>query len=125
AAVGAVGVTGSHAANALAAEADVVLAIGTRLGDFATGSRALFENPALTLIGLNVAPFDAGKHGALPLVADAQRGLEELAAALGSWRAPEAGTASARRLVAEWNRVEASATASGLAVQPGEDSGFA
>src|SRR5262249_8812451 len=75
AAVGALGVTGSSAANALAAEADVVLAVGTRLGDFATGSRALFQNQELTLIGLNVTSFDAAKHGALPLVADAQRGL--------------------------------------------------
>ncbi|HEV8676583.1 MAG TPA: 3D-(3,5/4)-trihydroxycyclohexane-1,2-dione acylhydrolase (decyclizing) [Methylomirabilota bacterium] len=119
-AVGAIGVTGSSAANALAAEADVVLAIGTRLGDFATGSRALFQNPELTCIGLNVAAFDAGKHGALPLVADARRGLEELAAALGSWRTPEAWTASGRRLAADWNRAVDAATAPGLAVPPTE-----
>jgi 3D-(3,5/4)-trihydroxycyclohexane-1,2-dione acylhydrolase (decyclizing) len=119
-AVGALGVTGGSAANALAAEADVVLAIGTRLGDFATGSRALFQNPALTLIGLNVTGFDARKHGALPLVADARRGLEELATALGSWRSPEPWSTAARRLAAEWTREVDAATAPGLAVPPTE-----
>ncbi len=119
-AVGGVGVTGSSAANALAAEADVVLAVGTRLGDFATGSRALFQHPDLTLIGVNVTAFDARKHGALPLVADARRGLADLSAALGGWRAHEAWIASARRLAAEWNRAVDAATAPGLAVPPTE-----
>src|SRR5215470_3489784 len=109
-AVGAIGVTGGSAANALAAEADVVLAIGTRLSDFTTGSRALFQDPDLTLIGLNVAPFDAAKHGALPLVADAQRGLHELGRALGGWRAPQPWIDSARRRMAEWNRAVDEAT---------------
>jgi 3D-(3,5/4)-trihydroxycyclohexane-1,2-dione acylhydrolase (decyclizing) len=103
-AVGSIGVTGSSAANALGAEADVILAVGTRLSDFTTGSRALFQHPDLALLGLNVAPFDAAKHGALPLVADARRGLADLTAALGSWRAPSAWTATARRLMADWNR---------------------
>ncbi|HEX6529377.1 MAG TPA: thiamine pyrophosphate-binding protein, partial [Burkholderiales bacterium] len=67
--VGAIGVTGTAAANKLAAGADVVLAIGTRLGDFATGSRALFADAKL--IQLNVGAFDAVKHGAVALVADA------------------------------------------------------
>src|SRR5215470_11863953 len=97
AAVGAIGVTGASAANALAAEADVILAVGTRLSDFTTASRALFQGPDLTLVALNVAPHDAGKHGALPLVSDARRGLEELSAALGAWRAPAARTEAARR----------------------------
>jgi 3D-(3,5/4)-trihydroxycyclohexane-1,2-dione acylhydrolase (decyclizing) len=110
-AVGALGVTGSTAANALAAEADVVLAVGTRLGDFATGSRALFQSPDLALIGLNVTAFDARKHAALPLVADAGRALAELSAALGGWRAPEAWIASARRLAADWHRTVDAATA--------------
>ncbi|MGQ0674960.1 MAG: 3D-(3,5/4)-trihydroxycyclohexane-1,2-dione acylhydrolase (decyclizing), partial [Rhodospirillales bacterium] len=109
--VGAIGVTGSSAANALAAEADLVLAVGTRLGDFATGSRTLFGNPKLTLIGLNVAPFDAAKHGALSLAADARRGMKHLSAALEGWRAPEAWTAKARRLAAQWARTVDKATA--------------
>src|ERR671915_150401 len=75
--VGAIGVTGSGAANKLAAGADVVLAIGTRLGDFATGSRALFAQAKL--VQLNVGAFDAAEHGALALVADADAGLAALA----------------------------------------------
>ncbi|MGH8724742.1 MAG: thiamine pyrophosphate-binding protein, partial [Burkholderiales bacterium] len=77
---GAIGVTGATAANALAAKADAVLAVGSRLGDFATGSRALFAGAKL--VQLNVGAFDAAKHGALPLVADADAGLEALARGL-------------------------------------------
>src|SRR5574342_265576 len=111
--VGAIGVCGSSAANALAADADVVLAVGTRLADFPTGSRALFQGADLTLVALNVAPHDAGKHGALPLLADARRGLEELSAALGTWRAPAARMEAARRLTAEWTRLVDAAIAPG------------
>src|SRR5690606_235517 len=81
--LGSMGVTGTSAANALAAEADVVLAAGTRLQDCTTGSWSLFADPGRHIIGLNVQPFDAGKHRAQPLVADARVGLEELALALG------------------------------------------
>jgi len=102
--VGSIGVTGASAANALAQEADLVLAVGTRLGDFTTGSRALFGNPKLTLVGLNVAPFDAAKHGGLSLAADARRGLKHLTAALEGWRAPEAWTGKAKRLAEQWNK---------------------
>jgi 3D-(3,5/4)-trihydroxycyclohexane-1,2-dione acylhydrolase (decyclizing) len=99
--VGAIGVTGSAAANRLAAGADVVLAIGTRLGDFATGSRALFAGAKL--IQLNVAPFDAAKHGAISLVADADAGLEALKQQLNGWRASAAWTEQAARLARAWN----------------------
>ncbi|MBI4183966.1 MAG: 3D-(3,5/4)-trihydroxycyclohexane-1,2-dione acylhydrolase (decyclizing) [Proteobacteria bacterium] len=108
--LGAIGVTGSSAANALAAEADLVLAIGTRLGDFATASRSLFRNPRLRLIQLNVAAFDAAKHGAMPLVADAGRGLQELDAALGDWRAPAAWMRRARSGIEAWNALVEAAT---------------
>ncbi|PHZ86538.1 3D-(3,5/4)-trihydroxycyclohexane-1,2-dione acylhydrolase (decyclizing) [Paremcibacter congregatus] len=77
-AVGAVGVTGSAAANELAREADVVFAVGCRLSDFTTGSRSLFQNPDVTLLGLNVCAFDSIKHRAEPLVCDAKVGLEKL-----------------------------------------------
>jgi len=119
-AVGALGVTGSTAANALAREADLVLAVGTRLGDFASGSRALFQGEGMTLLGLNVQAFDAAKHGALSLVADARRGIEELDQALGSWRAPAPWTATAHGLAAEWHRVVDRATAPGHALPPTE-----
>ena len=88
--MGGIGVTGTQAANALAAEADVVLAIGTRLADFTTGSRTLFQDPAVRRIGLNVQPFDAGKHAAQTLVCDAGAGLDALDAALAGWQAPAA-----------------------------------
>ncbi len=106
---GAIGVTGSQAANALAARADVVLAIGTRLGDFATGSRALFAQAKL--IQLNAGAFDAAKHDALPLVADADVALAALDRALGGWRASAAWRATARRRTTAWNRTVARVTA--------------
>ncbi len=99
---GAIGVTGTGAANTLAARADLVLAIGARLGDFATGSRALFA--AARLVQLNVASFDAAKHAALPLVADADAGLEALGRGLKGWKAPGAWTLEAARLIRAWNR---------------------
>jgi 3D-(3,5/4)-trihydroxycyclohexane-1,2-dione acylhydrolase (decyclizing) len=119
-AVGSIGVTGSSAANTLAAETDVVLAVGTRLSDFTTGSRALFQHSDLALLSLNIAPFDAAKHGALPLVADARRGLDDLAAALDGWRAPGEWLATARRLTAEWNRAVDDATRASETTPPTE-----
>jgi 3D-(3,5/4)-trihydroxycyclohexane-1,2-dione acylhydrolase (decyclizing) len=119
-AVGSIGVTGTSAANALAAEADVVLAIGTRLQDFTTGSRALFANDACRIIGLNTQPFDAGKHRAQPLVADALAGLSELSADLGAWHAPAAWTERAAREMRAWSEVAARATAPSNAERPSD-----
>jgi 3D-(3,5/4)-trihydroxycyclohexane-1,2-dione acylhydrolase (decyclizing) len=116
--VGAIGVTGASAANALAAEADAILAIGTRLSDFTTASRSLFANPAAVLIQLNVAGFDAAKHGALPLVADAEAGLAALDGALAAWTAPAAWTQKAGALAAQWNEAVARATAWSNAALP-------
>ena len=100
--VGAIGVTGTAAANTLAARADVVLAVGTRLADFATGSRALFAQAVL--VQLNVGTFDATKHAAMPLVADADAGLEALGVALKGWRAPAPWTSQAEKLTKAWHR---------------------
>jgi 3D-(3,5/4)-trihydroxycyclohexane-1,2-dione acylhydrolase (decyclizing) len=80
--LGAIGVTGSLAANLVAREADLVIAVGTRLGDFTTASKTAFQHPHVRFIHINVAAFDAHKHAALPVVADAKVTLEELAAAL-------------------------------------------
>ncbi|RIX99687.1 3D-(3,5/4)-trihydroxycyclohexane-1,2-dione acylhydrolase (decyclizing) [Aureimonas flava] len=100
-ALGAIGVTGTSAANALASDADLVLAVGTRLQDFTTGSWALFRAETLAVIGLNVTPYDAVKHGGVPLVADAKVGLGLLSEALGDWRAAgQADRAKAER--ARW-----------------------
>ena len=101
-ALGAIGVTGTSAANAAAAEADLVVAIGTRLQDFTTGSRALFANPQRVLVQVNVAAFDAAKHGAEPVVGDAGAVLDQLAAALGDWRAPQAWSDRAQAGVRAW-----------------------
>jgi 3D-(3,5/4)-trihydroxycyclohexane-1,2-dione acylhydrolase (decyclizing) len=110
-ALGAIGVTGTSAANACAAEADLVLAIGTRLQDFTTGSRTLFAEPGRKLIGLNLQPFDAGKHRAQPLVADARVGLDALSAALAGYRAPQAWDAAIATRRAEWQAARSAALA--------------
>ncbi|WP_421952588.1 3D-(3,5/4)-trihydroxycyclohexane-1,2-dione acylhydrolase (decyclizing) [Pelagibacterium sp.] len=100
--MGSVGVTGTSAANRLAEQADVVLAVGTRLADFTTGSWALFKNPEAEFVALNVAAVDAGKHGALPLLSDARVGLEALHEGLGAWRAPESWRHEAEAGKREW-----------------------
>lgn len=109
--MGAVGVTGSSASNALATEADLVLAVGTRLADFTTGSWALFQDAGLKLVGLNVQPFDAGKHDALALVADAAVGIEALSAGLGGHRVDAAWTEKAKAAKAEWMKATEAAIA--------------
>jgi 3D-(3,5/4)-trihydroxycyclohexane-1,2-dione acylhydrolase (decyclizing) len=101
-AMGSVGVTGTSAANALTEEADVILAVGTRLQDFTTGSWAIFKNPDVKFIGVNTASFDAAKHNALPVVADAKVTLEALSGALGGWSAPGALRDKAIALKSEW-----------------------
>jgi 3D-(3,5/4)-trihydroxycyclohexane-1,2-dione acylhydrolase (decyclizing) len=100
--VGAIGATGTTAANALAREADVVLGVGTRWSDFTTASRSVFGEAA-RFVNLNVAPVDAFKHAGLPLVADARAGLEGLHDALEGWSADPAHTERARALAAEWD----------------------
>jgi len=100
--MGSVGVTGSSASNLLAEQADLVLAVGSRLQDFTTGSWALFKADGVRIVGLNAQPFDAGKHRALPLVADAKAGLEALEAKLGGWTSPDAWVATAKAAKAKW-----------------------
>ena len=87
--LGAIGVTGTGPANAVAASADLIVAVGTRLQDFTTGSWALFSNPVRRIVQLNVAAYDAAKHAAIPLVCDAKLGLEALSEGLSEWRAPD------------------------------------
>jgi 3D-(3,5/4)-trihydroxycyclohexane-1,2-dione acylhydrolase (decyclizing) len=90
---GPIGVIGAEGANRLAAEADVVLAVGTRLGDFATGSWSVFQNPDVRFVGVNAARFDAHKHRSLPVIGDAREALVAVGEGLGDWRAPGAWTA--------------------------------
>jgi 3D-(3,5/4)-trihydroxycyclohexane-1,2-dione acylhydrolase (decyclizing) len=99
---GPIGIMGASSANELAAEADVVLAIGTRLQDFTTGSWTLFP-PDARFIGLNSARFDATKHQSLAVVGDARVSLEELGTALGDWAAPASWRKHGQALYAKWN----------------------
>jgi 3D-(3,5/4)-trihydroxycyclohexane-1,2-dione acylhydrolase (decyclizing) len=85
--VGPIGVTGCEAANTLAAAADVVITVGSRLQDFTTGSWTVFANPATRFVGVNAAGFDAIKHLSYPVVGDARVGLAELSVLLGDWTA--------------------------------------
>ena len=103
---GPVGANGNLAANRLAAAADLVLCVGTRLGDFATGSMTAFQHPEVRFVGLNVVPFDAHKLGAVPLVADARRALEALLAALPAWDGTvDAYRAEIARHKSEWEAI--------------------
>ena len=97
---GAIGVTGSPAANALARDADLVLAVGTRLQDFITGSHSLFSRAAL--VSLNVNAFDALKWHGTELVADAKVGLASLSRALEGWRSASEWEAKAKRGADTW-----------------------
>ena len=104
--LGGVGATGSTAANRLAADADVVIGIGTRYSDFTTASRTAFQHPDVTFVNLNVAPFDAYKHGTqLPIVADARAGIEALERELIDLRADPARTERIAREKSEWDAV--------------------
>jgi 3D-(3,5/4)-trihydroxycyclohexane-1,2-dione acylhydrolase (decyclizing) len=100
--MGSVGVTGSSASNLLAEQADVVLAVGSRLQDFTTGSWALFKANGMKIVGLNAQAFDAGKHRALPLVADAKAGIEALEARLNDWKSPASWVETAKAAKTDW-----------------------
>ncbi len=102
-ALGAVGSTGTTAANAIAREADVVIGVGTRYSDFTTASRTAFQDPEVRFVNVNVASLDAAKHAGVGLVADAREALVALADALGGWTADAAHRARASRLAREWD----------------------
>ncbi len=103
-AVGAIGVTGTTAANRLARRADLVLVVGSRLSDFTTASKTAFAAEGVRFININVAELDAHKHAALPLIGDARASLAELRAALGSWRVPAEYAAEIASEKAAWER---------------------
>ncbi|GAA5036491.1 3D-(3,5/4)-trihydroxycyclohexane-1,2-dione acylhydrolase (decyclizing) [Terrabacter aeriphilus] len=101
--VGAVGSTGTTAANALAAEADVVIGVGTRWGDFTTASRTAFQDSGVRFVNINVARFDAGKHSGLTIVADAREALTALTTALQGYAVDDAHRSRQAALWAEWD----------------------
>jgi 3D-(3,5/4)-trihydroxycyclohexane-1,2-dione acylhydrolase (decyclizing) len=101
--VGAVGVTGTLAANRLAAEADLVIAIGTRLADFTTMSNTGFANPDVRFIGINVCEMDAFKRNAMPVIADARTAIDELDAAVAGYATSAGYRETVARLRREWH----------------------
>jgi 3D-(3,5/4)-trihydroxycyclohexane-1,2-dione acylhydrolase (decyclizing) len=101
---GPIGIIGSTSANALAQDADVILAIGTRLQDFTTGSWTAFRRDA-RFISINAARYDATKHRAVAVVGDALETVGELDAALGDWKVGPDHMKHAKSLFAEWNKL--------------------
>jgi 3D-(3,5/4)-trihydroxycyclohexane-1,2-dione acylhydrolase (decyclizing) len=101
--LGAMGVTGTPGANIMAREADLIIGVGTRYSDFTTASKTAFQDPEARFININVAEFDAYKHAALPLVADAQVALEELLALVAGYQVEEAYRARAHQFNAQWD----------------------
>ena len=115
-ALGALGSTGTVAANRIASEADVVIGIGTRYSDFTTASRTAFGCPQVRFVNVNVAGGDAVKLAGTPVVADAREALRGLAGALAGWSVPDGYRAQARDLAAAWQRTVDRAY--GLGCQP-------
>jgi 3D-(3,5/4)-trihydroxycyclohexane-1,2-dione acylhydrolase (decyclizing) len=114
--VGPLGVTGCDAANNMAAEADVILALGTRLLDFTTGSWTIFRNPDTTFISVNAARFDAYKHRQVPVIGDVAATLDELA--LGAFQTPASWQAKGRAEHAAWQAYIATIQAHSLETTP-------
>jgi 3D-(3,5/4)-trihydroxycyclohexane-1,2-dione acylhydrolase (decyclizing) len=100
--LGALGATGTLAANRLAREADLIIGIGTRYSDFTTASKTAFQDPDVRFVNINVAAFDAAKHGALPLIGDARVTLSELLEALGDYHVLAEYRAHAQTLHAQF-----------------------
>ncbi|MFE6996921.1 3D-(3,5/4)-trihydroxycyclohexane-1,2-dione acylhydrolase (decyclizing) [Microbacterium sp. NPDC057659] len=119
--LGGIGATGSTAGNRIAAEADLIIGVGTRYSDFTTASRTAFQNPDVVFVNINVASFDAYKHGSrLPMVADAREALVALAAELGDLRVSPEYAARVAVEKAGWDAaVDAAFEPSGLA-RPGQ-----
>ncbi|HUB70674.1 MAG TPA: 3D-(3,5/4)-trihydroxycyclohexane-1,2-dione acylhydrolase (decyclizing) [Acidimicrobiales bacterium] len=103
--VGAIGSTGTTAANSLARTADVVVGIGTRWSDFTTASRTAFANPAVKFVNCNIVTLDAAKQSGAEVVGDARATLQQLQEALAGWSVDAAYRDEASRLAAEWDDV--------------------
>jgi len=101
-ALGAIGVTGTPGANIMAREADLVIGVGTRYSDFTTASKTAFQHPEVHFVNLNVCDFDAFKHAALPVLADARAALLALREALAGWQVEAAHRERAARFNSEW-----------------------
>lgn len=102
--MGAIGATGTLAANRLAHDADIIIGIGTRYSDFTTASKTAFQNPDVRFININVAEFDSYKHSAIPLTADARLTLEELSESLKDYKVDSDYESQISGLKAEWEQ---------------------
>jgi 3D-(3,5/4)-trihydroxycyclohexane-1,2-dione acylhydrolase (decyclizing) len=100
--LGAIGATGTSAANRMAHEADLVIGIGTRYSDFTTSSKTAFQNPEVRFININVAEFDSFKHSAIPLTSDARLTLEELTETLKEYKVDDEYQARIAMLKENW-----------------------
>jgi 3D-(3,5/4)-trihydroxycyclohexane-1,2-dione acylhydrolase (decyclizing) len=118
--LGAIGSTGTTAANRLAREADVVIGIGTRYSDFTTASRTAFGNPDVQFVNVNVASFDVAKHAAVGIVADAREALIALREALSGWHVDDGYRNRATELALEWDDIVGRAYALGHGPLPAQ-----
>jgi 3D-(3,5/4)-trihydroxycyclohexane-1,2-dione acylhydrolase (decyclizing) len=119
-AVGAIGVTGTTAANKLARTADVVIGVGTRWSDFTTASRTAFAVDGVRFVNCNITAFDAAKHAGVSVVGDARVALEELREALGGWSVDASYRAEATARAREWDRLVERAYSLGNAPLPAQ-----
>ncbi|MCU1543235.1 MAG: hypothetical protein JWM50_1100 [Microbacteriaceae bacterium] len=119
--LGAVGATGTTAANRILADADLVIGIGTRYSDFTTASRTAFQNPRVRFVNINVASFDAYKHGTqVAVIADARETLTELLDALAGVRVGSAYVERIARERSDWNGAVDDAFAPSRSIRPGQ-----
>ncbi|HEX5995143.1 MAG TPA: 3D-(3,5/4)-trihydroxycyclohexane-1,2-dione acylhydrolase (decyclizing) [Jiangellales bacterium] len=119
-ALGAIGSTGTTAANRIAANADLVIGIGTRYSDFTTASRTVFAHPDVRFVNINIAAFDAAKHAGLSVVADARAALAALRSDLAGHRTPDGYQQRVRELSAEWDATVEHAYTLGHAPKPAQ-----
>ncbi|GAA2049142.1 3D-(3,5/4)-trihydroxycyclohexane-1,2-dione acylhydrolase (decyclizing) [Catenulispora yoronensis] len=118
--LGAIGATGTSAANSIAARADVVIGVGTRWTDFTTASHTVFADPDVRFVNINIAAFDAVKHAGISVVADARTALEELTSALSGWSAKDDHRAEVAAARDGWRRRVAEAYRFGNAPLPSQ-----
>ncbi|NGX43368.1 MAG: 3D-(3,5/4)-trihydroxycyclohexane-1,2-dione hydrolase [Chlamydiae bacterium] len=110
--LGAIGVTGTSSANAIAKDADLIICVGTRLSDFTTASKSLFHRPRVRFLNLNSSPFDAAKSNSTMLVSDALEGLNALSQAVGNFRTQEIYEGTIRKAKEDWEDIYLAATSS-------------
>jgi len=101
--IGAIGALGVGSSNSLSKDTDLALAVGTKLGDFTTGSWSNFHNENFNLVSINTTRFDVTKHHATPVISDAKIGLKELSKTLGDWKAPDIWFEGAIKKKIEWD----------------------